>query len=239
MKTGITAIYEVDDLGTTPARVNRRTGELYINKKIWKDLDQDARLFVLLHEAGHVDQDTRSELKADNYAFHAYAQAGKPLTKSIQALTRLLHFNNPQHFDRVKAQTHRAFSYDFHINGNQAADPEKLKNQSFMHVETNPAATIWDRNFTDYSDLFGIGEGKAKRQEKRKARRAARAEKKVEKAKIKGDKERAQMGLTDLPAIPSPGEPAQGGKNNTVIYIGAAVAAALIIGIIIYFVTRK
>lgn len=82
-----------------------------------------------------------------------------------------------------------------------------------------------------FSDLFGR-KNKAKRQEKRAARRQKRSEKKVEKARVKGAKERAQMGL-DMPAP----TPTQGPKNRTPIFfaIGAALA---ILAAVIYMVKR-
>lgn len=126
MKTGIRKIYLVKTLGSTPARINRKTGELYISREKWDDLDPNTRLFILLHEAGHIDQQTRNEIAADNYAFQAYAQAGKPLSKAITALTRLLHFQNPQHYDRVNSQVRRAFAYDYYVNGNPKAHPDNV-----------------------------------------------------------------------------------------------------------------
>jgi len=116
----------VPTLGKTPARVNRRTGVLYISKEKWEQMPENVRLFVLLHEAGHVDQQTTNEILADNYAFQAYAQSGRPLSESITALTRLLHFTNQSHYDRVNAQMRRAFAFDAHVNGNPRANVDEL-----------------------------------------------------------------------------------------------------------------
>ena len=253
MQTGITSIFLVDDLGNTPARVNRRTGELYINLKKWKDLTPDARFFVLLHEAGHVDQDTRNEILADNYAFYAYARAGKPLSKSIQALTRLLTFNNPQHYDRVKAQIDRAFAYDYHVNGNPAADPEAMRTALFSDNEkqVDEGVTVWNKvpkqnnmiqqihqialtgAADQYSDLFGIGKSKKARQEAKAARQAARADKKINKERTKGAAERARMGLEDIPMPVA--APAQTGKSNTLLYAGIGAAAVILVIVVMYF----
>ncbi len=112
METAISKIYEVDDLGTTPARVNRETGELYINKRIWPTLSKNKRMFILLHEAGHATLKTRNEFEADEYAFNNYAAMGLPLSESIKALTQVLPFDKPQHEERVMAQFNRAFQYD-------------------------------------------------------------------------------------------------------------------------------
>lgn len=139
MRTGIREIILVNSLGSTPARINRRTGQLYISREKWANMTPDMRLFVLLHEAGHIDQQTRDEIAADRYAFQAYAQSGKPLSKSITALTRLLHFNNPEHYDRVNAQLRRAFAFDYFINGNEKAHPGNIP-QLVAAYDGEPAA---------------------------------------------------------------------------------------------------
>jgi len=257
MQTGITAIYEVEDLGTTPARVNRKTGELYINMKKWATMTPEARLFVLLHEAGHVDQDTRSEFMADNYAFYAYAREGKPLSKAVTALTRLLSFDNPQHYDRLRAQMHRVFAYDYKVNGNDQANPEIMEAALFQpqaeqynYFSSPPKHSMKVQRFEDihgtaiapgqeseYSDLFGIGKSKAARQAAQLARQQKRADKKINKERTKGAAERAKMGLEDGPPVPS--APAAAGTGNSKILIFAGAGAALLILVIVFFIKRK
>jgi hypothetical protein len=244
VKTGITAIYEVDDLGTTPARVNRKTGELYINMKKWADLSPEARLFVLLHEAGHVDQNTRNEILADNYAFYAYARAGKPLSKSIQALTRLLNFNNPQHYDRVKAQLNRAFAYDYHVNGNPAANPELMQNSLFEIAENETEGK--------YNNFLHLLIPKKKRQEIKKKIQDKRAANKAKRqAKKTPQPSTAQPGSSQPPQLKS--GPLQNPalsqnltdvtidktKNNKGLYIGISAAILVIIITVIYFIKKK
>ncbi|MCX6265871.1 MAG: hypothetical protein NTW16_00735 [Bacteroidetes bacterium] len=195
MQTGITAIYPVEDLGSTPARVNRKTGELYINMKKWADLSPEARLFVLLHEAGHVDQDTKNEVLADNYAFYAYARAGKPLSKSIQALTRLLNFENPQHYERVRQQINRAFAYDYHVNGNQAANPEKMRTALFSPPVMEPGD-----GYNNFLHLLIPKKIRTKIKSKIQADRKKRKEKKQQK------KEAPVKAAAALPATPQVGQ---------------------------------
>lgn len=235
MQTGITAIYEVDDLGSTPARVNRKTGELYINMKKWAQLTPDARLFVLLHEAGHVDQDTKSELLADNYAFHAYARAGKPLSKSIQALTRLLHFNNPQHYDRLRAQMARAFAYDYHVNGNMSANPDLMKGDIFQGFNNG------------YSDFTLITKRKRKAwenklkkmlpplpfQKKHAPPASAAAATSAQPAKPTPINEPVKSVAAD-PALPIPVTP-----GKTGLYIAGALIVLVIVTVVVYIKRRK
>ncbi|MCX6250726.1 MAG: hypothetical protein NTX61_08240 [Bacteroidetes bacterium] len=128
METGLTKIFIVDDLGSTPARVNRFSGELYLNGKTWNTLDPVHRLFVLLHEAGHVTLNTKNEIEADRFAFEAFAKLGYPLSESVKALSRVLHFDNPGHTDRLTAQIRRAFEYDKYINHNKNIDLEQMEN---------------------------------------------------------------------------------------------------------------
>lgn len=113
-----TAIYVVPDLGTTPASVNRRTGELYINKKMWCQLKPEHRLFVLLHEMGHIALNTTDEMAVDKWAFDRYTEMGYSLQEAVKALTRVLHGRNPEHHWRVYEQLMRAANYDFSVNQN-------------------------------------------------------------------------------------------------------------------------
>lgn len=245
MQTGITAIYEVEDLGSTPARVNRKTGELYINLKKWAELSPEARLFVLLHEAGHVDQDTRSELLADNYAFHAYARAGKPLSKSITALTRLLHFNNPQHFDRVRAQMARAFAYDYHVNGNHAADPDFMKaslfsaydgsldNSGYSNFSINPKHRDLLKKMGPTMltglPLLGLLHGKKKS--------GPSPQVQSQPAPVK-----SAMITKEAPVIETPApvmQPPAVSHTKTTLYIGGAVLAVVVIVGLIYFLKKR
>jgi len=109
-------------------------------------------MFILLHEAGHVDLQTTDELKADNYAFCRYADMGYPLSESVKALTRILPFDKPGHFKRVEAQLARAIIYDEKKRAMKTPQ-EKLYSRS-LGVDAN------------FSDIFGILEGKQKQLKK-------------------------------------------------------------------------
>jgi hypothetical protein len=118
---GITKIIYVEDLKrNTPASVDRNTGVLYINLKIWNKIKVwEHRFFILLHEYAHVALNTSDELAVDEYAFKLYAQRGLSLTKSVTALADLLNANNKDHCWRTYKQLERAKEFDYKHNGNK------------------------------------------------------------------------------------------------------------------------
>ncbi len=115
---GITKIIKVPDLGATPARVNRRTGEMILSLKHMRAMPKEHRLFVMLHEQAHVELQTTNEIEADAYAFKKYADMGYSLNASVKALTRVLNGDNIEHAWRMYAQLQRAKAYDFSHYGN-------------------------------------------------------------------------------------------------------------------------
>lgn len=115
---GITDIIFVDNLGDTPATVNRRNGILFVSKKFWNQLKPEHRLFILLHEMAHVHLQTDNEFKVDEWAFKEYAKRGHSLKESVYALSKVLSGKNPEHYWRVYQQLERAKAYDRKHNGN-------------------------------------------------------------------------------------------------------------------------
>ncbi|WP_113636097.1 hypothetical protein [Nubsella zeaxanthinifaciens] len=115
---GITRITYVPDLISTPARVNRRTGEMQLSLKHMRAMPKEHRLFVMLHEKAHVELQTTDEVKADAQAFKEYADLGYSLNASVKALTKVLSDKNPEHFWRMYAQLQRAKAYDYSHYGN-------------------------------------------------------------------------------------------------------------------------
>lgn len=106
-------IYRVPHLdgNPTPARCNRRTGEIWINESVWHDIEPQHRLFILLHELGHIELNTSNEIAVDNFAYNRYIQMGYPLTESVKALSRVLtgKLGHPQ---RLLKQIERAKQTD-------------------------------------------------------------------------------------------------------------------------------
>lgn len=106
-------IYRVPHLdgNPTPARCNRRTGEIWINESVWRDIEPQHRLFILLHELGHIELNTSNEIAVDNFAYNHYIQMGYPLTESVKALSRVL-TGKPGHTKRLQKQINRAKKTD-------------------------------------------------------------------------------------------------------------------------------
>lgn len=115
---GITAIIWVDDLGGTPAKVNRDTGEMYCSRKQMAAMPHEYRLFIMLHEMAHVVLQTEDEEAADAWAFKKYADMGYSLKAVVKALTRVLNDQKPEHAQRMNLQLQRAKDYDYRVNKN-------------------------------------------------------------------------------------------------------------------------
>ena len=58
------------------AKVNLKTGVLFLNEKIWKDLPAEEKNYVLFHEAGHLQLNTADEFAANQYAVSNFAPVG-------------------------------------------------------------------------------------------------------------------------------------------------------------------
>lgn len=156
------------NLGTTPARVNRRSGELQINTPVFDKLTPEAKRFVLLHEEGHWVLQTRNELAADKYAFSKYVDEGHSLKAGVKALTQVL-TNSPGHLVR---------------------SAEILKQAAHHQNKNSMNGNIW---ITEAHDNFlGIGKKakakKAERQEVRAVKKDARVERRLVKKDAKVEK---------------------------------------------------
>lgn len=129
---GITDIFYVrGGLGKSPAATNRKTGVVYINIPYWEKLPYEHRLFVMLHELGHIVHDTSDEFLADSFAFEQYAKLGYSLTESVYALSQVLSKTTPEQFERIETALHRALKYDAKENHNPKA--EQALNDFFMY----------------------------------------------------------------------------------------------------------
>jgi len=131
--------FTVKDRGTTPARVNRVTGEVFVNT--WfNQLPDYMQKSILLHENGHYDLQTKNEIEADHYSLQRFAGTDtESLKKHIWTLNRFLDWqNNYKDNQRMKSALLDAMQYDFNVNKNL-----KLKgmisnfNEEFVYPESN------------------------------------------------------------------------------------------------------
>lgn len=109
---GLTAVYLVDGLKDRRATVNRKTGELWINKDVWRSMTPPQRMFMLLHEMGHVRLQSTDEEAVDAWAFNQYVGLGYGLKDSVRAMTGQLDDRNPAHRRRATLQLHRALKHE-------------------------------------------------------------------------------------------------------------------------------
>lgn len=179
-----------EDLGSTPARVNRYTGEIQINDRYWINLNPNVRRYIIEHEKGHFLQDTRSEFDADNYAFSKVAgSSDKSLKDSVYSISQVLSFTNPEHKTRLINRIRLALQYDWEHNQNsKAKDALTILNQSFQNHYTMDHQNKLDFfepsfGFSNYDedDIYDNGAGKARRQAKREERKQRRTERKDQK----------------------------------------------------------
>lgn len=164
---------------TTPARCNRRTGEILINDSRWPKIEPTHRLFILLHEYAHVVLNSSDEFEVDQLAHKMFVEMGYPLTESVKALSRVLTGTSESHVERVKAQADRAYEFD---KKNQKTKNCMCNGKPFCpKCNQNKTGTILDQANTDIfsnfigftntdeytEDLFGLGK---KAQERRKTK---------------------------------------------------------------------
>lgn len=67
------------------ARVNRVTGVLYLKPQVWDHLPESQKNFVLLHEEGHLNLQTKDEFTANSYAVKNFAPVQTLTNKELGA----------------------------------------------------------------------------------------------------------------------------------------------------------
>ncbi len=135
-------IIPVTDLGETPASVNRQTGDIFLNCKIWNKIPENEQKFILEHEKGHFHLNTSNEIKADNYAFSQYAGREKYSLKGILHAIgdRLDIENNPSHKKRYLNIVKKILQYDA-LNGNEKAKQILKKMEIQNKIDKLPSKT--------------------------------------------------------------------------------------------------
>lgn len=118
---GIRAVTPRDDLGNTPAATDIRKGIVYVNPQLFYKYPEDYRAFILAHEAGHINQQTRNEHEADKWAFNWYTQTGRSTANLVHAMTKVLPYTTTEQKERTWHQLKRAAAFDYRQTGNEAA----------------------------------------------------------------------------------------------------------------------
>ncbi len=102
MERTVKHIIHSSTIGATPASVNLRTGVLTINPAVFNKHTPEQQKFILLHEAGHLAHQSKSEFKADHFALTNAINFGLTPKQAMQSILNTLHANNPKHQLRVK-----------------------------------------------------------------------------------------------------------------------------------------
>jgi hypothetical protein len=197
-----------DDLGSTPARVNRFTGEIQINNRYFDSMPEFRKKFVIEHEKGHFLTNTRNEKKADRYAFKKLAGTEhRSLKESVYAISKVLSFRNPEHMERLAEVLKMALEYDLKHNNNPLAeqallDLEDLKKNSSQNLYSDMETTNYFEptyGRSRYDEIYDNAGGKERRQQKReerKARKDTKKDTKQEKLDLKNQKRAAKNEVT-------------------------------------------
>ena len=101
-----------ESLKDTPAKVRflpaLKEATIMLHPSV-KELPIETRMFMLLHELGHVVLNTGDELKVDAWAFKQYNKLGYSLEKAVLALSSTLNgIDEEEHSQRIKRQFYRA-----------------------------------------------------------------------------------------------------------------------------------
>lgn len=177
-------IYYADIDARTPARCNRKTGDIFININRWPHIPPAHRVFILLHEMGHIVLNTSDEVAVDAWAQDQYIKGGYPLTESIKAITRVLPGRSKEQLRRAAAQLDRARAID--------GKPQKTIT---MQKDYNEPVSFQDQISLSQDSFLGIGGTKSERKAKREVRVARRQERKQlrnDRKAIKNDKKAAK-----------------------------------------------
>lgn len=153
-----------DSLGDTPAKVNRETGEIFLNSNVWDTLPPAYQAFILEHETGHYKLQTTNELEADHYAFNQLAgKSYESLKNTVRVLGEVLPYTTPEHGLRLLNIYRLSLGFDYdkqptpdRLNEIREIEAHILKNYSnnpeFMEYYTaaKDRGTAKDYEFPGY-----------------------------------------------------------------------------------------
>ena len=155
-------IITVPDLGKTPARVNRFTGTVFLNGKIWNKLEQYQQKLILLHELGHWRKNTKNEIEADSFAVdNFYGTEKQSLIKSVKNFYNTLDMTNENHVERYNKITEKVLKLDFYENKNfilrkelEKMNDNKLMDLFVQFLTDNKLKKISELTETEKAELY-------------------------------------------------------------------------------------
>lgn len=132
-----------DKIGSSPAAVHLRSGVLHINPKIFFAYPKEWQKFIVLHEMGHWILQTRSEEKADDFAFHHFIESGESLKDAVESLLRVLDKNDDGHRKRIEALLDKAKFFDREVYGKEFKTPKERKEAMSDYLQTEHTALAY------------------------------------------------------------------------------------------------
>ncbi len=109
----------VPDLGSTPARVHRPSGTIYLNGRIFSNYADYEQKLIILHEQGHYELQTRDEVEADAYALEKFTGSELySLKKALYSFYNTLDMKNPNHIRRYNEILLKVLQIDYYKYGN-------------------------------------------------------------------------------------------------------------------------
>ncbi len=110
-------IIVVPKIQGTPARTNRRTGEIFISEWHFKKLDKVYQKFIVFHEMAHYLFQTKDEQFCDEFAVEMLLKEDYKIKKILKSVTTTLS-NSNAHYGRKLNVFNLLRIHDFIDNNN-------------------------------------------------------------------------------------------------------------------------
>ncbi len=138
---------------TRIARVFRESGKIEVNPHVWKTLDEFQRKFILFHEKGHFDLDTRSEFEADLFALNHLKTEHRHFKKSLETLIKILGTEKPHFKQRIKKLLSVIELQDYFLHSNLKIKLPKMKIKADTKIEDLLAVRLNSMGIKSVSEL--------------------------------------------------------------------------------------
>ncbi len=110
-------IIKVPYIEGTPARTNRKTGNIYVSMWHFNQLDEIYQKFIVYHEMAHFLFQTKDEEFCDEFAMNKMLREGYKLKDILHSVTRTLS-NTKAHYGRKYNILQHLRIYDYLENNN-------------------------------------------------------------------------------------------------------------------------